>query len=101
MTRQNPKGGEVQTETGEMLKGPKPVAQQQSSQPSVKQQGGQHVNEGQQQAGQQAGQGDERTPDKPIGQVAYADGRKKQNEGAVNPQVSNLEPEKQGGIGGP
>ena len=51
---------------------------------------------------EEEGSGDERTPDKPIGQVAYADGQKKQNEGgAGKPAVSNLEPEKQGGIGGP
>lgn len=97
MAQQNFKGGEVQTETGEMLKGPKPREQQQSSQPNAKQKGGQHKNEGQ----QQAGQGDERTPDKPIGQVAYAEGRKKQDEGDSKPHASNLEPEKQGGIGGP
>lgn len=97
MAQQNPKGGEVQTETGEMLKGPKPREQQQSSQPNAKQKSGQHKNEGQ----QQGGQGDERTPDKPIGQVAYAEGRKKQDEGDRKPHASNLEPEKQGGIGGP
>ena len=51
---------------------------------------------------EEEGSGDERTPDKPIGQVAYADGQKQQNEGgAGKPAASNLEPEKQGGIGGP
>lgn len=50
MAQQNFKGGEVQTETGEMLKGPKPREQQQSSQPNAKQKSGQHKNEGQQQA---------------------------------------------------
>jgi len=45
--------------------------------------------------------GDDRTPDKPIGQVAYADGQKKQDRGGTGkPEISNLEPEKQGGIGG-
>lgn len=47
-------------------------------------------------------QGDERTPDQPIGQVAYADGQKQQlSGGAGEPETSRLEPEKQGGIGGP
>ena len=46
-------------------------------------------------------EGDERTPDKPIGQVAYADGQKRQTGGAGEPQSSPTEPEKQGGIGGP
>ncbi len=73
--RQNQRrGGEVETETGERLKGPKPLnvpaekqqQQQQGGGPNTKQQGGQHVKAGQQQ------QGDERTPDKPIGEVAYA-----------------------------
>ena len=49
--------------------------------------------------------GDNRTPDKTIGQVKYADNkggseRKKQG-GAGAPQISPMEPEKQGGIGGP
>ena len=49
--------------------------------------------------------GDNRTPDKIIGQVKYADNeggseRKKQG-GAGDPQTSPMEPEKQGGIGGP
>lgn len=99
---ERPPKGEVQTETGEALKGPKPLKlpegkQQQSG--GAKQQGGQHNDELRQ---QQAGQGDDRTPDKPIGQVAYADRQKNQSEGgAGNTQVSNLEPERQGGIGGP
>jgi hypothetical protein len=65
------KGGEVETETGERLKGPKPLnvpAEKQQTQggaPNRKQQGGQHASEGRQ-------QGDDRTPDKPIGEVAYA-----------------------------
>ena len=47
-------------------------------------------------------QGDDRTPDKTIGQVNYAAGQKKPKEGgAEKPATSNLEPEKQGGIGGP
>jgi hypothetical protein len=48
--------------------------------------------------------GDERTPDKVIGEVKYARGQdksKKGKGGAGEPQVSDLEPEKQGGIGGP
>ena len=46
--------------------------------------------------------GDERTPDKTQGQIKYAQGQsKKTNAGAGEPQVSDLEPEKQGGIGGP
>jgi hypothetical protein len=59
--------GEVQTETGEMLKGPKPLKQGSAS--GSKQLGGKSVNE----AGkQQQHQGDERTPEKSIGEVAYA-----------------------------
>jgi hypothetical protein len=48
--------------------------------------------------------GDERTPDKTIGQVKYARGQDKTTKdkgGAGDPQVSDLEHEKQGGIGGP
>jgi hypothetical protein len=45
--------------------------------------------------------GDARTPDKTIGQVKYAHGQKKNEGGAGKPQSSPLEPEKQGGIGGP
>jgi len=46
--------------------------------------------------------GDERTPDKTIGEVKYARGQKTKNKGgAGDPQVSDLEPEKQVGIGGP
>ena len=48
--------------------------------------------------------GDERTPDKTIGEVKYARGPNKSTKdkgGAGEPQVSHLEPEKQGGIGGP
>ena len=47
-------------------------------------------------------EGDDRTPDKVIGQIKYAQGQSKKTEaGAGEPQVSDLEPEKQGGIGGP
>ena len=47
-------------------------------------------------------QGDNRTPDKIIGQVKYAAGRDKKNDGGADkPQTTDLEPEKQGGIGGP
>jgi hypothetical protein len=47
-----------------------------------------------------AGAGDARTPDKTIGQVKYAAGEENEG-GAGKPQSSPLEPEKQGGIGGP
>jgi hypothetical protein len=54
---------------------------------------------------QQQSQGDDRTPDKQIGQVAYADKAahpdNQQQGGAGEPQTTPLEPEKQGGIGGP
>lgn len=60
--------GEVQTETGEALKGPKPLKQQQQGGGSS-QLGGKSVGEG---SKEQQHQGDERTPDKPIGEVAYA-----------------------------
>jgi hypothetical protein len=47
-------------------------------------------------------EGDERTPDKTQGQIKYAPGQTKKSEGgAGEPKVSDLEPEKQGGIGGP
>ena len=47
--------------------------------------------------------GDARTPDKTIGEVKYArqDRSTKGKGGAGDPQVSDLEPEKQGDIGGP
>ena len=54
--------GEVQRETGQMLKGPNPLKLR-----TEQQQGGEESGAGQNR------QGDERTPDKPIGQVAYAD----------------------------
>ena len=41
--------------------------------------------------------GEDRTPDQTIGQVAHAD----KTGGAGDPEVTPLEPEKQGGIGGP
>jgi hypothetical protein len=50
---------------------------------------------------QEGGSGDDRTPDKPIDQVAYADGQKRLDGGAEEPQTSPMEPENQGGIGGP
>ena len=87
--------GEVQTETGEALKGPKPLnldQQQKGGARNTKQQG---ISPGQQ-------QGDARTPDKVQGQIKYAQGQTKTGEGgAGEPQTSKLEPEKQGGIGGP
>jgi hypothetical protein len=48
-------------------------------------------------------EGDNRTSDKTIGQIKYADKleEKKSPGGAGNPQTSKMEPEKQGGIGGP
>ena len=47
-------------------------------------------------------EGDERTPDKTQGQIKYAQGQKNPKEGgAGKPQKTNLEPEEQGGIGGP
>ena len=47
-------------------------------------------------------EGDDRTPDKTQGQIKYAQGQKKQGDGgAGEPATSKLEPEKQGGIGGP
>jgi hypothetical protein len=48
-----------------------------------------------------AGKRDDRTPDKTIGQFAYADGQKRQSGGAGEPQTTPMEPEKQGAIGGP
>jgi hypothetical protein len=70
-----------------------------------------------------ANQGDERTPDKTISEIKYADGqsgtesearrvvegsdedRQSQTQqkqgGAGEPETSKLEPEKSGGIGGP
>ena len=47
-------------------------------------------------------EGDERTPDKTMGQKKYAAGQKKPKEGGAGEiQKTDLEPEKQGGIGGP
>ena len=84
MNQMKPKG-EVQAETGEMLKGPKPL----------------HGSD-QKQVLSTGSAGEDRTPDQPIGQVAHAGGQKKNVEGgAGSPQTSKLEPERQGGIGGP
>jgi hypothetical protein len=74
--------GEAQTETGEPVKGPKPH----------------NLSEGKQVLSKGSA-GEERTPDKPIGQVAHAGDRSEGDAG--KPQNSRLEPEKQGGIGGP
>jgi hypothetical protein len=74
--------GEAQTETGEPVKGPKPHNLSEEKQELSK-----------------GSAGEARTPDKPIGQVAHADDRSEG--GAGKPQTSRLEPEKQGGIGGP
>jgi len=44
----------------------------------------------------------EPTPDKTQGQIKYTPGQTKKSEGgAGEPKISDLEPEKQGGIGGP
>lgn len=48
--------------------------------------------------GRSQSQGEDRTPDRRIGQIAHAD---HQTGGAGEPQTTALEPEKQGGIGGP
>jgi len=56
---------------------------------------------GSEKAASRAEAGDARTPDKTIGQVKYADRQKKNEGGAGKPESSPLEPEKQGGIGGP
>jgi hypothetical protein len=49
-----------------------------------------------------AAPGDERTPDKTIGEVKYAEKKTgKEQGGAGKPQTSKMEPEKQGGVGGP
>ena len=50
-----------------------------------------------------AAAGDERTPDKTIGEVKYAKQKSPDGKqgGAGQPQTSKMEPEKQGGIGGP
>jgi hypothetical protein len=51
--------------------------------------------------------GDARTPDKTLGEIKYArgqdrtEGKAKGKSGAGEPEISDLEPEKQGGIGGP
>ena len=55
-----------------------------------------------------AAPGDDRTPDKKIGEVKYAEKQSAKVDqenaihgGAGKPQTSKTEPEKQGGIGGP
>jgi hypothetical protein len=96
--------GEVQTETGQMLKGPKPSKlpeevldgpkQMAGKDNGQKQMGGKSLKEG---SNQQQHQGEDRTPDQTIGQVAHADGQKRQVGGAGEPQTTLMEPEKQGG----
>jgi hypothetical protein len=82
----DPKGGEVQTETGEPLKGPKPL----------------NLDKDRSRVLSESSPGEDRTPDKRIGQVAHADGQgTSRHGGAGEPETSPLEPEKQGGIGGP
>jgi hypothetical protein len=75
--------GELQRETGEFVKGPKPS------------------NLGGDTVLSEGGPGEARTPDRRIGQVAHADHEKQTQGGAGEPQSSRLEPENQGGIGGP
>jgi hypothetical protein len=48
--------------------------------------------------------GDERTPEKPLGEIAYAENPRDERPaggGAGKPQAGKVEPENQGGIGGP
>jgi hypothetical protein len=51
------------------------------------------------------GTGDNRTPDKTIGEIKYAKKPEKKDKeptgGAGTPETSSLEPEKHGGISGP
>ena len=86
------RGGEVETETGERLKGPTPanLAQGKPGNPPQDKE-----------VLSQASPGEERKPDQPIGQVAHMRGNDNSEGGAGPPQESDLEPEKQGGIGGP
>ena len=74
------KKGEVQTETGEMLKGPKPLDVADKKQVVSK-----------------GAPGEDRTPDQPIGEIAYALHSDDSKGGAGEPETSKLEPEKQGG----
>lgn len=50
-------------------------------------------------------EGENRTPNKKIGEVKHAEDKtaalEKKKGGAGDPQASKMEPEKQGGIGGP
>ena len=48
-----------------------------------------------------AAPGDDRTPGETIGEIAYALKSGEREGGAGEPQASDMEPEKQGGIGGP
>ena len=93
--KQRPQGGEVETETGERLKGPKPLNVSKES--TVSKENTRVLSKG--------SPGEDRTPDQPIGQVAHMKGNDKKGSdkqgGAGQPQASDLEPEKQGGIGGP
>jgi hypothetical protein len=57
-------------------------------------------------SGPAEGTGDNRTPDKTIGEIKYAKKPETKQDkeptgGAAEPQISALEPEKQGGISGP
>ena len=63
--------------------------QQNQQQRQDKQQGAQNTSQSQQQAEQR----DDRTPDKPIGEVAYAQG----DEAGGDLRDTKLEPEKKGG----
>ena len=48
-----------------------------------------------------AAPGEDRTPGETIGEIAYALKSDEGEGGAGEPEASKLEPEKQGGIGGP
>jgi hypothetical protein len=79
--------GEQQRETGEPVKGPKPL----------------NIPEDKKRVLSEQAPGEARTPDKTIGQVKYADheggGEQKHQRGST--RTTPLTPEKQGGIGGP
>jgi hypothetical protein len=64
--------GEVQTETGEMLKGPKPLAEPRQDKATPKDDR-RTAERGEADPRSRRRDGDNRTPDEPIGEVAYAD----------------------------
>jgi len=63
--------------------------------------GGTHHSDAEKTTLSPAAPGDDRTPADTIGEIAYALGEKKETGGAGQRETSKLEPEKQGGIGGP